>query len=1123
MTTGIVSGAWGAALVTAYRAAAPPVLDGALQEPCWQQATVCGPFLPASGNKLDARTTAYLAWDDNNLYVAFECFDRFLQPMVQQTDKVKAERKDHDSNVFSDDCVEIFLDMPGGSSFQLAANSIGTRWEARDGEVGWNGEWRAAAVRRDDRYIVECAIPLASLGAGKLPGSTWRANFCRERSAVAENSTWSGLQGAFNDRAQFGRVVFAESGPVVHSAEITAPTPDRRRVVLEVSSPAPAPGLECALDLYAGAKKLGQKTLPASLTPGQRGRVEGEFLVPPEAVQAGQLGYEWALRAGNVVYASSPRQTESLAISRGEFALSQAPGVQCQAFLDGKPVAAGPLELHDGLNLVTLITKGRGWVKPEITIGRQKIAADARWFCLSKEPPAAWQTEYVPGFAPAPAVKGQLQTPEGTAYYRRGLWVSSPAGRLFPLTNKLWLPVGTSQRVKPYLTLPTGLPTEGYRLCMQVPDYLRYVTAEPTEGAQPAEVTRQQVAPGQSVYGAQYPLLPGRGLELSLRWVSKDGGTIGYQPGLQAGGTFDWRRLSGTFKAPEGAGQLHPLVIKWQDRDIIGTFWVDNITVRRKGSTDDLLKVGDFEGPDWADGRIKPGYGNNGTKGLKIVCLPEQVKGQNALWIPKKPVVNVEPGVEYIIEMDAKAENLVSGTYKPMGSLLFSVDNKAPQGSDQMLVYFETGGGNITEVAQPVAIEVLPPLLGVRPKHIKTTPCYYSEQFSNPQVLSALADNFWRSGMIANYGSADNEVVRQLRQRGSHESILSLGYSPFSPPRACRDLLTDRPEVAAVEYPNKPSKSRLCPTWMLNEAPEVLKALEDDMAQAVSNGKYQGADIDVEDPVIDPPTYCFCPRCFAAFARQAGLPDDTKLTPEMMTKEYRDKWTAFRCGQNAQLVKHIGLGVKRGCPGIEFSVYSGTQGKYTMEHYGVDWKLMAPYLDLGIAGYGGARGAVQETVKALAPVPFMGGEMYYLSNTSADSAAPNPLTWRNRLLRQCLDSGGVGVLIWWLPVMDGGAFYYTSEAAAVLARYEEIFSKGQRCDADVKVDGLPRNDWFAFQLGKDRLVLLLNFKNEPVKPVVALPQGWRQTSFCDPVTGKALSGSELEIPAYGVRVIRAVE
>ncbi|MEN6548389.1 MAG: sugar-binding protein, partial [Armatimonadia bacterium] len=162
LTTGIVSGAWGAALVTAYRAAAPPVLDGALQEPCWQQATVCGPFLPASGNKLDARTNAYLTWDDNNLYVAFECFDRFLQPMVQQTDKVKAERKDHDSNVFSDDCVEIFLDMPGGSSFQLAANSIGTRWEARDGEVGWNGEWRAAAARRDDRYIVECAIPLSS-------------------------------------------------------------------------------------------------------------------------------------------------------------------------------------------------------------------------------------------------------------------------------------------------------------------------------------------------------------------------------------------------------------------------------------------------------------------------------------------------------------------------------------------------------------------------------------------------------------------------------------------------------------------------------------------------------------------------------------------------------------------------------------------------------------------------------------------------------------------------------------------------------------------------------------------------------------------------------------------------
>ncbi|MEI6502424.1 MAG: hypothetical protein WCP21_15540, partial [Armatimonadota bacterium] len=120
----------------------------------------------------------------------------------------------------------------------------------------------------------------------------------------------------------------------------------------------------------------------------------------------------------------------------------------------------------------------------------------------------------------------------------------------------------------------------------------------------------------------------------------------------------------------------------------------------------------------------------------------------------------------------------------------------------------------------------------------------------------------------------------------------------------------------------------------------------------------------------------------------------------------------------------------------------------------------------------------------------------------------------------------VGVLIWWLPTMDGGAFYYTSEAAAVLARYEKTFHEGQRCDAQVQVEGLPANDWFALRQGKTRLVLLLNFAGQPVSVKVTSPTNWQGASLADPVSGAKAQGqlgrpTVLEIPAYGVRVLSA--
>jgi len=78
-----------------------------------------------------------------------------------------------------------------------------------------------------------------------------------------------------------------------------------------------------------------------------------------------------------------------------------------------------------------------------------------------------------------------------------------------------------------------------------------------------------------------------------------------------------------------------------------------------------------------------------------------------------------------------------------------------------------------------------------------------------------------------------------------------------------------------------------------------------------------------------------------------------------------------------------------------------------------------------------------------------------------------------------MESGGNGCLIWYLPPMDGGAFYATSEAAALIAEYEDYFRLARRCDERVQVTGIGATDWAAFAGDGTILVVTLNFADKP--------------------------------------------
>jgi hypothetical protein len=347
--------------------------------------------------------------------------------------------------------------------------------------------------------------------------------------------------------------------------------------------------------------------------------------------------------------------------------------------------------------------------------------------------------------------------------------------------------------------------------------------------------------------------------------------------------------------------------------------------------------------------------------------------------------------------------------------------------------------------------------------------------------------------------------------------------------------LKGHPELHAVGYDGKPQNNLFCPTWLLSpDGDKMRRVLEDELVAGLDADGCSALSWDIEQPVCsEKEGFCVCPRCLAAFRRQQALAGDVKLDAESIVAKHKDAWVLFRCRQNAELVGHVRAALRRCARPIEFAVYSGYQRQFTRERYGVDWAMLAPHLDLAIAGYGGSRDELQETRKALGRVPFMSGRMCYLAEapiaTPADwmkydlAKVPNPVAWRNGLLQQFVDGGCQGVLIWWLPTMDGGAFYYTSEAAEIIAAYEDLFCRGRRCDDKIRVSGLTSADWAAFEHEGRRLLLLMNPTAKAAAVHVgqpAIPDQWKIRLHGEPkpvpLDPKAF---DLAIEPWGTRVV----
>lgn len=181
------------------RAAAPPVIDGRLDEDAWRAAPWTDDFVDIEGDvrpRPSLRTRVRMLWDDDYFYVGAELAEPHLWATLTE----------HDSVIFRDNDFELFIDPNGDNHeyYEFEINALNTGWDLllpipyKDGGHavdGWEIRGLKSAVHLEgtlndasdvDRgWSVELALPWKAIGelarraAPPHEGDQWRVNFSR--------------------------------------------------------------------------------------------------------------------------------------------------------------------------------------------------------------------------------------------------------------------------------------------------------------------------------------------------------------------------------------------------------------------------------------------------------------------------------------------------------------------------------------------------------------------------------------------------------------------------------------------------------------------------------------------------------------------------------------------------------------------------------------------------------------------------------------------------------------------------------------------------------------------------------------------------------------------------------
>lgn len=157
----------------------PVVIDARLDEPAWQDARrieLIYETRPGENVEPPVDTTAYVTYDDENVYFGFDARD-------PDPKAIRANLTDRDQS-FRDDFVGVILDTFNDErrGFEFFVNPLGVQMDLTVDDLtngdsedsSWDAIWSSAGRITAEGYVVEMAIPFSSLRFQKGgTGQTW--------------------------------------------------------------------------------------------------------------------------------------------------------------------------------------------------------------------------------------------------------------------------------------------------------------------------------------------------------------------------------------------------------------------------------------------------------------------------------------------------------------------------------------------------------------------------------------------------------------------------------------------------------------------------------------------------------------------------------------------------------------------------------------------------------------------------------------------------------------------------------------------------------------------------------------------------------------------------------------
>ncbi|MCK4531016.1 MAG: carbohydrate binding family 9 domain-containing protein [Candidatus Marinimicrobia bacterium] len=170
----------------------PPVIDGVLDDACWETVPMTGDFRmhsPYDDRPATFDTEFAVLYDDNNLYIAVRAHDPDPDKIFRQI-----ARRDHVETEFISVCIDSYHDKNTCYCFFVNASGVmGDIFFSKNGEVSdgsWDAIWWVKTRIDEQGWIAEFRIPLSQLRFVNAPEQVWGFDIMRDVQRNTEQSFW---------------------------------------------------------------------------------------------------------------------------------------------------------------------------------------------------------------------------------------------------------------------------------------------------------------------------------------------------------------------------------------------------------------------------------------------------------------------------------------------------------------------------------------------------------------------------------------------------------------------------------------------------------------------------------------------------------------------------------------------------------------------------------------------------------------------------------------------------------------------------------------------------------------------------------------------------------------------